>query len=84
MTDSEFRNLELAFKAAQTSYFHYLCEMTVPYHHLLFPQPPTHLPPTNNLDSYFIEKIEVIGNELIHLPATELLNSMLLYRSLLL
>lgn len=70
MTDSEFRNLELAFNAAQTSYFLHLCEMTVPYH----------LPPTNNLDSYFIEKIEVIGNDLIHLPTTKPLNSMLLYR----
>lgn len=81
MTDSEFRNLKLAFKAAQPSYFLHLCEMTVPYH-LLFPQPPTHLPPTNNLDSSFIEKIEVVGNELIHLPTNKPLNSVLLYRSL--
>lgn len=36
-----------------------------------FLKPPTHPPPTDDPDSYFIEKIEVIGNELYHLPTTK-------------
>lgn len=37
-------------------------------------KPPTHPPPTDDPDSYFIEKIEVVGNELTHLPTTEPVN----------
>lgn len=80
MTDSELRNPELALNTAQASYFLCLCEMTVLYH-LLFLKPPTHPPPTNNLDSYFIEKIEVIGSELTHLPTAKPANSTLLHKS---
>lgn len=44
-----------------------------------FLKPPTHPPPTDDPDSYFIEKIEVIGNELTHLPTTEPVNLVHLY-----
>lgn len=39
-----------------------------------FLKPPTHPPPTDDPDSDFIEKIEVIGNELTHLPTTKPVN----------
>lgn len=43
--------------------------MKWPYHIIsLFLKPPTHPPPTDDPDSFFIEKFEVIGNELAQLP----------------